>query len=94
MEKHLDFFAGTTERTSPALLETPRALTPRLKSPQLKRKPSAKPHPKNETEKEKTNTGAKGNWKKVFAVRKFLTLAKTQSSENPAQLEIAGRYAI
>ena len=50
MEKHLDFFAGTTERTSPALLETPRALTPRLKSPQLKRKPSAKPHPKNENE--------------------------------------------
>ena len=33
----------------------------------------------------------KGNWKKVFAFTKFLSLAKTQSEQEPANLIIAKR---
>ena len=33
----------------------------------------------------------KGNWKKVFAFTKFMSLAKTQSEQEPANLIIAKR---
>ena len=33
----------------------------------------------------------KGNWKKVFAFTKFISLAKTQSEQEPANLIIAKR---
>ena len=94
MEKtQLAFFAGTVRKKSPensaATINKPFGLTPR--------KPSAKPRPrdkpKNENEDEEAHTAAKGNWKKVFAFSKFMSLAKSQSTEGPAQLIIAGRYS-
>ena len=38
--------------------------------------------------------GARQNWRKLFAVRKFLSLAKYQSQAAPAQLLVANRYTV
>ena len=38
--------------------------------------------------------GARQNWKKLFAVRKFLSLAQYQSKASPAQLLVANRYVV
>lgn len=35
---------------------------------------------------ERRSTSARQNWRKVFAVRKFLSLAKFQSQQPPADL--------
>ena len=40
----------------------------------------------------RTVKDAKGNWKKVFALSKFISLEKTQSELEPANLVIGGRY--
>lgn len=37
---------------------------------------------------------ARQNWKKLFAVRKFLSLAQYQSKASPAQLLVANRYIV
>ena len=37
-------------------------------------------------EEERRSTSARQNWRKVFAVRKFLSLAKFQSQQPPADL--------
>lgn len=37
---------------------------------------------------------ARGNWRKLFAVRKFLSLAKNQSKRSPAELVICSRYRV
>ena len=37
---------------------------------------------------------ARQNWRKLFAVRKFLSLAKYQSKAAPAQLFVANRYVV
>ena len=41
-----------------------------------------------------TPGGARQNWKKLFAVRKFLSLAQYQSKASPAQLLVANRYVV
>ena len=47
---------------------------------------------KREVMQEPSETGnAKRNWRKLFAVRKFLSLAKYQSQAAPAQLLVANR---
>ena len=38
--------------------------------------------------------GARQNWKKLFAVRKFLSLAQIQSRAAPAELLVANRYVV
>jgi hypothetical protein len=87
MEKNqLAFFAGTARKKSPdnsqGTLNKPFGLQ--------QRKASARPKiVKNETQ--DTAGGAKGNWKKLLAFSKFMSLAKSQSTEGPAQLIIAGR---
>ena len=86
----LAFFTGTVRKKSP---ENSAAT---VKVPFANRKPSAKPRKdekkKIEQQDENGTAGAKGNWKKVFAFSKFMSLAKSQSTEGPAQLVIAGRY--
>ena len=44
--------------------------------------------------KQKQEPRARQNWKKIFAVRKFISLAKIQSSAAPAELLIANRYVV
>ena len=90
MEKtQLAFFAGTVRKRSP----DNSAVT--IKGPLANRKISAKVRKdekkKVEKEDDAATAGAKGNWKKVFAFSKFMSLAKSQSNEGPAQLVIAGR---
>ena len=87
-KKQLAFFAGTAKKRSP----TNSAITPAKPLAVIQRKLSARPRKKDEKEDETATAGAKGNWKKVFAFSKFMSLAKTQSTEGPAQLIIAGRY--
>ena len=87
-KKQLAFFAGTAKKRSP----TNSAITAAKPLAVLQRKLSARPRKKDEEEDETATAGAKGNWKKVFAFSKFMSLAKTQSTEGPAQLIIAGRY--
>ena len=50
----------------------------------------------NDVKKPATATpgGARQNWKKLFAVRKFLSLAQYQSKASPAQLLVANRYVV
>ena len=88
-KKQLAFFAGTAKKRSP----TNSAITPAKPLAVIQRKLSARPRKKDEKEDETetATAGAKGNWKKVFAFSKFMSLAKTQSTEGPAQLIIAGR---
>ena len=90
--QQLEFFAGTGIEPSP--IDPP---TAKLNNPPVapQRKTSARP-PKREPPAENNegkSKGAKGNWKKVFAFSKFMSLAKSQSDEGPAQLIIAGRYS-
>ena len=87
MEKNqLAFFAGTPDHS-----ET----TQNKQFGLQQRKPSARPRiTKDEKEEEGTAGGAKGNWKKILAFSKFMSLAKSQSTEGPAQLIIAGRYIL
>jgi hypothetical protein len=40
---------------------------------------------------ESSSAMARVNWRKVFAVRKFLSLASAQSHQAPAQLVVGGR---
>ena len=40
------------------------------------------------------NNNARYNWKKVFAVKRFLSLAKTQGKKEPADLVVGGKYVI
>ena len=90
MEKNqLAFFAGTAKRQSP---DNSAATLNKLFGIQ-QRKPSARPRTpaKNENEADVATVGAKGNWKKLLAFSKFMSLAKSQSTEGPAQLIIAGR---
>ena len=47
---------------------------------------------KNDKDNEAGAAGAKGNWKKLFAFSKFMSLAKSQANERPAGLVIGGRY--
>ena len=86
MEKNqLAFFAGTVRKKSPD------NSTGTLNK-QYQRKASAKPRDnRNEKEEDGATVGAKGNWKKLLAFSKFMSLAKSQSTEGPAQLVIAGR---
>ena len=90
MERNqLAFFAGTVRKKSPN-----NSAIDQFGIQQ--RKPSAKPRNKiskndKEDEQENGHEGAKRNWKKVFAFSKFMSLAKSQSTEGPAQLVIAGR---
>ena len=91
MEKtQLAFFAGTVRKKSPE------NSTATIKGAFASRKASAKPRKEDkkkiENQDDANTTGAKGNWKKVFAFSKFMSLAKSQSTEGPAQLVIAGRY--
>ena len=37
---------------------------------------------------------ARNNWKKLFAVRKFMSLAKTQTRAAPAQLLVGNRFVV
>ena len=37
---------------------------------------------------------ARKNWKKIFAVRQFLSLAQIQSKAAPAELLVANRYLV
>ena len=87
-KKQLAFFAGTAKKRSP----TNSAITPAKPLAVIQRKLSARPRKNDDKEDEAATAGAKGNWKKVFAFSKFMSLAKTQSTEGPAQLIIAGRY--
>ena len=41
-----------------------------------------------------TTMAARSNWKKIFAARKFLSLAKIQSMQAPAHLIVGGRYKV
>ncbi len=41
-----------------------------------------------------THENARQNWKKLFAVRKFLSLATIQSKAAPAELLVANRYVV
>ena len=89
MEKNqLAFFAGTVRKKSP----DNSASTLNKQFGLQQRKASAKPRV-NRIEKEDDGgtVGAKGNWKKLLAFSKFMSLAKSQSTEGPAQLIIAGR---
>ena len=86
MEKtQLAFFAGTGRKRSP---ENSAAT---IKGRKVSAKPRKEDKKKVEKEDEGGTAGAKGNWKKVFAFSKFMSLAKSQSNEGPAQLVIAGR---
>ena len=67
--------------------------TVKMKSSPLKRKSSSRQFDKNLKVHEKVSAGSKGNWSKVFAFSKFISLAKTQSEQEPANLVIGGRYA-
>ena len=58
----------------------------------LKRKESSLQADKKAKNKEKSEIGKKGNWKKVFAFSKFISLAKSQSEQEPANLVVGGRY--
>ena len=86
MEKQLAFFAGT---------RSPETQTAKLTKPSapIQRKLSGNRRQKNENDNEGGAKGAKGNWKKVFAFSKFMSLAKSQTNDSPAQLIIAGRHA-
>ena len=57
-----------------------------------------KPEANNEEEANKSSTKedpkARQNWKKLFAVRKFMSLAKIQSKASPAELLIAHKYIV
>lgn len=57
-----------------------------------KRKPSAIKRMVSTQSIIRTVTGSKGNWKKVFALTKFLSLEKSQSELEPANLVIGARY--
>ena len=61
---------------------------------QLKRKDTSLQIEKTARNKENTETGGKGNWRKVFAFSKFISLAKSQSEQEPANLVIGGRWKI
>ena len=61
---------------------------------QLKRKDTSLQVDKKVRKKEITSTAGKGNWKKVFALSKFISLAKAQSEQEPANLMVGGRYDI
>jgi hypothetical protein len=43
---------------------------------------------------ERRSTSARQNWRKVFAVRKFLSLAKFQSQQPPADLLVGQKYLV
>ena len=58
---------------------------------QLKRKDTFLQIEKKAKNKENTETVGKGNWKKVFAFSKFISLAKSQSEQEPANLVVGGR---
>ena len=58
----------------------------------LKRKETSLQVDKKAKNKEKSEIGKKGNWKKVFAFSKFISLAKSQSEQEPANLVVGGRY--
>ena len=45
-------------------------------------------------EEERRSTSARQNWRKVFAVRKFLSLAKFQSQQPPADLLVGQKYLV
>ena len=52
---------------------------------------------KENLEKKKTGENgdlAKKNWRKIFAVRKFLSLAINQSRASPAEFLVANRYLV
>ena len=57
-----------------------------------------KPEDNNDEEANKSSTKedpkARQNWKKLFAVRKFMSLAKIQSKASPAELLIAHKYIV
>ena len=64
---------------------------------QLKRKDTSLQVDKKVRKKEITSTAWKkaiGNWKKVFALSKFISLAKAQSEQEPSNLILGGRYDI
>ena len=42
----------------------------------------------------KEDPKARQNWKKLFAVRKFISLAKIQASASPAELLVANKYIV
>lgn len=48
----------------------------------------------DKVEEEVVQPNARQNWKKLFAVRKFLSLAQYQSKASPAQLLVANRYIV
>ena len=54
----------------------------------------ANPPETKENDVKKPAGGARQNWKKLFAVRKFLSLAQYQSKASPAQLLVANRYVV
>ena len=60
----------------------------------LKRKDTSLQVDKKVRKKENTGAAGKGNWKKVFAFSKFISLAKAQSEQEPANLIVGGRYNI
>ena len=60
--------------------------------PLLKRKETSLLLDKKAKNKEIGENGKKGNWKKVFAFSKFISLAKSQSEQEPANLVVGGRY--
>ena len=63
----------------------------KTKPSQLKRKDTSLQVDKKVRKKENTGAAGKGNWKKVFAFSKFISLAKAQSEQEPANLVVGGR---
>ena len=59
---------------------------------QLKRKDTSLQVNKREKNKEKSESSKKGNWRKVFAFSKFISLAKSQAEQEPANLVVGGWY--
>ena len=79
-----------TKVTRPAI--DPASVVKPKPPPVSKRKETTLQLDKKAKNKEKSEVGKTGNWKKVFAFSKFISLAKSQSEQEPANLVLGGRY--